>query len=37
MGEDIEDLGPRGILWLAAGVPIETRKALIDMGWPMQY
>jgi gamma-glutamyltranspeptidase/glutathione hydrolase len=35
MGEDPAGLGPRGILRLEAGVPEETRKALIAMGWPM--
>lgn len=35
MGEDPAGLGPRGILRLEAGVPSETRKALIAMGWPM--
>jgi gamma-glutamyltranspeptidase/glutathione hydrolase len=35
MGEDPPNLGPRGILRLEAGVPAETRKALIALGWPM--
>jgi gamma-glutamyltranspeptidase/glutathione hydrolase len=35
MGEDPPGLGPRGLLRLEAGIPVETRKALIDMGWPM--
>ncbi len=35
MGEDPSGLGPRGILRLEAGVPEETRKALIAMGWPI--
>jgi gamma-glutamyltranspeptidase/glutathione hydrolase len=35
MGEDIAGLGPKGILRLEAGVPEATRKALIDLGWPM--
>ena len=35
MGEDAPNLGPRGILRLEAGVPVETRKALIALGWPM--
>ena len=35
MGEDPAGLGPRGILRLEAGVPEETRKALIALGWPM--
>jgi gamma-glutamyltranspeptidase / glutathione hydrolase len=33
MGEDRPGLGPRGVLWLESGVPVETRKALIDLGW----
>jgi gamma-glutamyltranspeptidase/glutathione hydrolase len=35
MGEDIAGLGPKGILRLEAGVPVETRKALAALGWPM--
>ncbi len=35
MGEDPPNLGPRGVLHLEAGVPAETRKALLDLGWPM--
>jgi gamma-glutamyltranspeptidase/glutathione hydrolase len=35
MGEDPPNLGPRGILRLEAGVPADTRQALIAMGWPM--
>ena len=35
MGEDIAGLGPKGILRLEAGVPVETRKALADLGWPL--
>ena len=35
MGEDQPGLGPKGILRLEAGVPVETRKALIALGWPM--
>ncbi len=35
MGEDRPGLGPRGLLHLEAGIPPETRKALIDLGWPM--
>jgi gamma-glutamyltranspeptidase/glutathione hydrolase len=35
MGEDIAGLGPKGILRLEGGVPEATRKALIDLGWPM--
>jgi len=35
MGEDSADFGPAGILRLESGVPVETRKALIALGWPM--
>ena len=35
MGEDPKGLGPKGILRLEAGVPVETRQALIALGWPM--
>jgi gamma-glutamyltranspeptidase/glutathione hydrolase len=35
MGEDLPGLGPTGILRLEAGVPVETRKALMALGWPM--
>ncbi len=35
MGEDRPGLGSRGLLHLESGVPIDTRKALIDLGWPM--
>jgi gamma-glutamyltranspeptidase/glutathione hydrolase len=35
MGEDPPHLTPRGILRLESGVPAATRKALVDMGWPM--
>ena len=35
MGEDPPNLTSRGILRLEAGVPVDTRKALVDMGWPM--
>jgi gamma-glutamyltranspeptidase/glutathione hydrolase len=35
MGEDQPNLTPRGILRLEAGVPADTRKALVAMGWPM--
>jgi len=35
MGEDRPGLGPLGILRLEAGVPVETRKALMALGWPM--
>jgi gamma-glutamyltranspeptidase/glutathione hydrolase len=33
MGEDRPNLGPLGELWLETGVPVETRKALGDLGW----
>jgi gamma-glutamyltranspeptidase/glutathione hydrolase len=35
MGEDAPGLGPKGIVRLEAGVPETTRKALVDLGWPM--
>jgi len=35
MGEDPPNLTPRGILRLEAGIPVDTRKALIEIGWPM--
>jgi gamma-glutamyltranspeptidase/glutathione hydrolase len=35
MGEDMPGLGSKGILRLEAGVPMETRKALIALGWPI--
>lgn len=35
MGEDAPGLGPKGVLRLEAGVPVATRKALVDLGWPM--
>jgi gamma-glutamyltranspeptidase/glutathione hydrolase len=35
MGEDRAGLGPIGLLRLEAGVPVATRKALADLGWPM--
>jgi gamma-glutamyltranspeptidase/glutathione hydrolase len=35
MGEDLPGLGPNGVLRLEAGVPEETRKKLIALGWPM--
>ena len=35
MGEDQPGLTPRGIVRLEAGVPADTRKALIALGWPM--
>ncbi len=33
MGEDLPDLGPKGVLRLESGVPDATRKALADLGW----
>ena len=33
MGEDLPNLGPLGVLWLESGVPVETRQALIGLGW----
>ncbi len=35
MGEDPGGLGPTGILRLESGVPEQTRRALIALGWPM--
>ncbi|MGD0890756.1 MAG: gamma-glutamyltransferase family protein [Terracidiphilus sp.] len=35
MGEDPPNLTPRGILRLEAGIPADTRKALVELGWPM--
>ena len=35
MGEDNPGMGAMGLLRLESGVPIETRKALIALGWPM--
>ena len=35
MGEDRAGLGKLGLLRLEAGVPADTRKALMAMGWPM--
>jgi gamma-glutamyltranspeptidase/glutathione hydrolase len=35
MGEDLPGLGPRGILRLEAGIPANTRKALVALGWPI--
>jgi gamma-glutamyltranspeptidase/glutathione hydrolase len=35
MGEDPPNLTPRGLLHLEAGIPVDTRKALIAMGWPI--
>jgi gamma-glutamyltranspeptidase/glutathione hydrolase len=28
-------MGPLGLLRLESGVPVETRNALIALGWPM--
>jgi gamma-glutamyltranspeptidase/glutathione hydrolase len=35
MGEDNAGMGPLGLLRLESGVPVETRNALIALGWPM--
>jgi gamma-glutamyltranspeptidase/glutathione hydrolase len=35
MGEDLPNLGPKGLLRLEAGVPEASRAALIALGWPM--
>jgi gamma-glutamyltranspeptidase/glutathione hydrolase len=35
MGEDGPGYGPLGVLRLESGVPEATRKALIQLGWPM--
>ncbi len=35
MGEDSAGLAPTGVLRLEAGVPELSRRALIDLGWPM--
>ncbi len=35
MGEDLPGLGPLGTLRLEAGVPEASRRALIELGWPM--
>lgn len=35
MGEDAPGMGPKGVLHLEAGIPVETRKALIELGWQM--
>ncbi len=35
MGEDLPGLGPMGVLRLESGVPVASRKALIELGWPM--
>jgi len=35
MGEDRPGLGPIGLLRLESGIPAATRKALVDLGWPV--
>ena len=35
MGEDAPGYGPTGVLRLEQGVPVQTRKELIDLGWIM--
>jgi gamma-glutamyltranspeptidase/glutathione hydrolase len=35
MGEDLPGLGARGVLRLEAGVPEASRRALVELGWPM--
>ena len=35
MGEDVPNLGPRGMLWLESGVPVDTRRALVAIGWQL--
>jgi gamma-glutamyltranspeptidase/glutathione hydrolase len=35
MGEDLAGLGPLGVLRLEAGVPVASRRALVDLGWPI--
>jgi gamma-glutamyltranspeptidase/glutathione hydrolase len=35
MGEDAPGMGPKGLLHLEAGVPEASRRALIELGWPM--
>jgi gamma-glutamyltranspeptidase / glutathione hydrolase len=35
MGEDRPGMSSRGMLHLESGVPIDTRKTLLDLGWPM--
>ena len=35
MGEDAPGLGPRGVLRLESGVPEASRRALIELGWPI--
>jgi gamma-glutamyltranspeptidase/glutathione hydrolase len=35
MGEDAPGMGPTGLLRLETGVPEASRRALIELGWPM--
>jgi gamma-glutamyltranspeptidase/glutathione hydrolase len=35
MSEDPRGLGPTGQLHLESGVPVKTRQALVELGWPM--
>jgi gamma-glutamyltranspeptidase/glutathione hydrolase len=35
MGEDPPGLDPKGKLHLEAGIPVATRLALAEMGWPI--
>jgi gamma-glutamyltranspeptidase/glutathione hydrolase len=35
MGEDAPGMGPLGLLRLESGVPLATRSALADLGWPI--
>jgi gamma-glutamyltranspeptidase / glutathione hydrolase len=35
MGEDAPGYGPLGVLHLESGIPESTRRALIQLGWPM--
>ena len=35
MGEDSPGLDAKGVLRLESGVPQESRKALIELGWTM--
>jgi gamma-glutamyltranspeptidase/glutathione hydrolase len=35
MGEDTAGLGPMGVLRLEAGVPEASRRALAELGWPL--
>jgi gamma-glutamyltranspeptidase / glutathione hydrolase len=37
MGEDSPGYGPKGELSLESGVPAETRRKLISLGWPMGH